>query len=179
MVYLTVVFWPHGYLFTYSPYTGSTILMILTPTKELKPLISQSGLSCDTQVHKPNYLLDIIIACSISNSSSTCSNLNSSFPRHLPTLSAGCITILLAIQSRFQGVNLSFCCYCYSLSFTALHNQGLSIVPIILLDLSNPTTTVFIKVLNISCLNYHIRLLSTPNPFACLQINLLEIYFLY
>lgn len=95
--HLTVVCWLHGYFFTYSPCPSSIILIILTPFEELKPLLSWSGLPCDIQIHKSNNLLDIRIACSVSNSGSPCSNLLSWFPKYLLYPLSCCITILLAI----------------------------------------------------------------------------------
>ena len=55
--HLTVVHQLHGYFFTYPPCPGSVILMILMRMEELKPLLSQSGLPCDIQIHKSNVLI--------------------------------------------------------------------------------------------------------------------------
>lgn len=105
-----------SWLFLYILFcTGSSTIMILTPSDELKISISWPGISCDIQIDRSSYLLGIILACSISCSSSTLQTWAYDSPDISSTLSAGCITILLGIQSRFLGVNLDFCCYCCSL----------------------------------------------------------------
>lgn len=62
-----VIHWPFGYSSIYSSCTSSSLRMILTSTEELKIPISQSGFSCDSQIYKYNYLLDVILGCSVSN----------------------------------------------------------------------------------------------------------------
>lgn len=80
---------PHGlilvtWLFLYIlSCSGSSTIVILTPSDELKISTSWPGISCDIQIDRSSYLLGIIIACSISRSSSVHPNLGLWFPGQL------------------------------------------------------------------------------------------------